>query len=53
MRLIHQLLILTSYWNLHYHNLNNFCTDVVSHIISNEVVGGARTVYVKKFNISI
>ena len=35
------------YWNLHYHNLYNFCINVVIYI-PNEEVGGARNVYVKK-----
>ena len=40
------------YWSLHYHNLYNVC--IVSHIcIPNEEVGGARNVYLNKFNISI
>ena len=34
------------YWNLHYHNLYNFCIDVVSHTcIPNEEVSGSRNVY--------
>ena len=42
------------YWNLHYHSLSNVCINVVSHIcIPNTEVGGARIMYVKKFNISI
>ena len=56
MRRIHQQLSNNSnflYWNLHYHNLYNFCINVSHTCVPNEEVGGARNVYVKKFNIPI
>ena len=48
-----QATILTSLLELSY-NLITFFIDVVSHTcIPNEEVGGARNVYIKKFNIPI